>query len=118
MHMLNRAFLTLVIVATFAAPARPCSVVGPRPSAQDLVKQAEVIVRVRADRLAEAPGRQDVMGGSSTQVRFVVLDVLKGRLSVKTIEFNGTLSDRDDRNDGPFRTPGFDPVEDQTAALL
>lgn len=36
---------------------------------------------------------------SPTQVRFTVLDFLKGRVSTKTIEFNGELTQRDDRND-------------------
>jgi len=74
-------------------------VVGPLPSAQELVTRAEVIVRARAEGLAQAPGREGIMAGSVTQVRFAVLDVLKGSLAARTIEFNGTLTDRDDRND-------------------
>ena len=50
------------------------------------------------------------MAGSATQVMFAVLQVLKGRLSSSTIEFNGSLTDRDDRNDRPvpydFIRPG------------
>jgi hypothetical protein len=43
-------------------------------------------------------------------VRFTILELLKGRLSSSTIEFNGALTDRDDRNDRPvpydFIRPG------------
>jgi hypothetical protein len=50
------------------------------------------------------------MAGSPTQVRFTILELLKGRLSSSTIEFNGALTDRDDRNDRPvpydFIRPG------------
>jgi hypothetical protein len=93
------------VVATaflvWAGPAWPCSVVGPLPSALDLVSRAEVVVRVRAEGLADLPGRDGIVAGSATQVRFVVLDVLKGRLTTRTIEFNGALVQRDDRNDRP-----------------
>jgi hypothetical protein len=41
------------------------------------------------------------MDGSPTQVKFVILEVLKGRLPSSTIEFNGVLTDRDDPNDRP-----------------
>jgi hypothetical protein len=50
------------------------------------------------------------MAGSSTQIRFAILELLKGRLPSPTIEFNGSLMDRDDRNDHPvpynFIRPG------------
>jgi hypothetical protein len=59
------------------------------------------VVRVRVQGLAESPGRDGIVAGSATQVRFVVLNVLKGRLPTRTIEFNGALVERDDRNDRP-----------------
>jgi hypothetical protein len=99
MGMSMRLVLTAVGVLTCVAPAWPCSVVGPLPSAHELVTRAEVIVRARVEGLADAPGREGIMAGSATQVRFAVLDVLKGNLGARTIEFNGTLTDRDDRND-------------------
>ena len=94
-----RPLLVFAIVG-LAAPAWPCSVVGPLPSAERLVSDAEVIARVRAEGLSSTPGRAGAMGGSPTQVRFAILELLKGRLSSTTIEFNGSLTDRDDRNDG------------------
>jgi hypothetical protein len=94
-----RSPLVLAIVG-LAAPAWPCSVVGPLPSAERLVGDAEVIARVRAEGLSSTPGRAGMsLAGSPTQVRFAILDLLKGRLSSSTIEFNGSLTDRDDRND-------------------
>jgi hypothetical protein len=85
-----------------AAPAWPCSVVGPLPSAERLVRDAEIIARVRAEGLASTPGRAGLfLAASPTQVKFAILEVLKGRLSSSTIEFNGSLTERDDRNDRP-----------------
>ena len=105
-----KTFMVCAVVLSAAAPAWPCSVVGGRPSAADLVRMATVIVRARADRLADAPGVEGTLGGSTTQVHFTVVDVLKGRLPGRTIEFNGTLFDRNDPNDRPvpydFIRPG------------
>jgi hypothetical protein len=103
--------LVLVLgVMGLAAPAWPCTVVGPLPTAERLVADAEVIARVRAEGLSPTPGRAGVMAGSSEQVRFAILEVLKGKLPASTIEFNGSLIDRDDPNDRPvpydFIRPG------------
>src|SRR5688572_27441764 len=93
--------LRVFAIMAFAAPAWPCSVVGPLPSAEALVRDAEVVARVRAERLSSTPGRSGVMAESPTQVRFAVLEILKGSLPSATIEFNGSLTDRDDHNRGP-----------------
>jgi len=105
-----RIHIAIAIVLLWAGPAWPCSVAGPAPSAQELVDRAEVIVRARVEGLAKSPGRDGLIAGSATQVRFAILDVLKGRLPTNTIEFNGTLTESDDRNDRPvpydFIRPG------------
>jgi hypothetical protein len=97
-------------ISILATPAWPCSVVGPLPTPTELVSRAEVIVRARAGRLSDEPGRQGSLAGSRTQVRFVILSVLKGALSSSAIVFNGHLEDRDDPNDRPvpynFVRPG------------
>ena len=116
-QVLRRAFVVAAVFVMAAAPAWPCSVVGPLPSPQQLVDRAEVIVRVRAEGLADGPGRPasvmecittgkeatcgNLLTASPTRVRFAVIEVLKGRLASIPIEFNGTLSDRDDRNNRP-----------------
>ncbi len=106
---MRRSLLVFAMVG-LAAPAWPCSVVGPLPSAERLVGDADVIAWVRAEGLSSTPGRDGVMAGSPTQVRFAILQVLKGPLSSSVIEFNGSLADRDDRNDRPvpydFIRPG------------
>jgi hypothetical protein len=95
-----RALLVFVMVG-LAAPAWPCTTTG-RPSAERLVADAEVIARVRAEGLSPTPGRAGAfLAGSATQVRFAILELLKGRLSSSAIEFNGSLTDYDDRNDRP-----------------
>ena len=102
--------LLVCAMLPLAAPAWPCTVVGPLPSAERLVHSAEVIARVRADGLSSTPGRAGGMAESSTQVKFTVLELLKGRLSSAMIEFNGSLADMDDSNDRPvpydFVRPG------------
>ena len=105
-----KTFIACAMVLSATVPASPCSVVGDRPSAASLLRGAEVIVRARAEGVSESPGQQGTMAGSSTQVRFAVLDILKGRLPARTIEFNGAIFDRDDPNDRPvpydFVRPG------------
>lgn len=92
-----RSFLVFAMVG-LAAPAWPCSLEGPLPSAERLVGDAEVIARVRAEGLP------------SKRVAFAILELLKGRLPSSTIEFDGSLTARDDRNDRPvpydFIRPG------------
>jgi hypothetical protein len=68
-------------------------------SPAELVRSAEVIVHVRAEGLSASPGRVGGVAEGQTQVRFVVLALLKGKLSSGTVEFNGELSGRDDPND-------------------
>ena len=93
------AFFAMAALLLVAAPCLPCSVVGPLPSAQELVNRAEVIVRARVEGLSDEPGRGGTLAGSPSQVRFTVLVVLKGSLSHSVLEFNGHLDDRDDPND-------------------
>lgn len=103
-----RTILAFAIVA-LAAPAWPCSIAS-APSAERLVEDSEVIAWGRAEGLSTTAGRTGVRAGSPTQVRFTIIEVLKGRLPSSTIEFNGVLSKRDDRNDHPvpytFVRPG------------
>jgi hypothetical protein len=106
-----RATMAMAFVLSCAPAALPCSVVGPLPSPQQLVSRAEIIVRARAEGPSASPGRRDdVLTDTATQVRFSILEVLKGSLAAGTIEFNGTLIERDDPNDRPvpydFIRPG------------
>jgi hypothetical protein len=75
------------------------------------LRNSEAIVRVRALEelgsrregsplqlrdMARATGRD-----FDTKIRFQVLEVLKGSAVGTLLEFDGMLTDRDDRNDGP-----------------
>ena len=95
--------LLMFAMVGLAAPAWPCTVVGSLPSAERLVDNAEVIARVRAEGFSSStPGRAGLFPAASpTRVKFAIIELLKGRLSSSTIEFNGSLTDRDDRNDRP-----------------
>jgi len=55
-------------------------------------------VRVRAEGLSSTPGLAGILAESPTQVGFVILDSLKGYLPSATLVFNGSLTDRDERN--------------------
>src|SRR5678816_2324620 len=79
----------------------PVVAVSLKTKAKAPVRDAEVFARVRAERLSSTPGRSGAMAESPTQVRFAVLEILKGSLPSTTIEFNGSLTDRDDHNRGP-----------------
>jgi hypothetical protein len=96
--MMRTHFLTaLVLVLAVAGPAFPCSFVGPHPvpTPEELVRQADVIVRVRA-RAADDPGSRT----ARILVRFDVLEVLKGSLPEATLSDAGYLENRDDANGG------------------
>ena len=65
-----RPLLVFAVIAV-AAPAWPCSVVGPLPSAERLVGDAEVIAWVRVEGLSATPGRGgSLLAASRTQVPF------------------------------------------------
>jgi hypothetical protein len=104
-----RTLLTIALLLV-AGPAWPCTRVGPVPEAQLLVRQAQAIVRVRAVATSVQAGQAGVMAGNRTQVRFDVLEVLKGTVASDVVEFNGTLTNADDPNDRPvpydFIRPG------------
>ena len=106
---LIRPLLVLTLVG-LAVPAWPCTVID-RPSVERLVGDAEVIAWVRAEGLSATPGGTgSLLTETTKKVSFSILEVLKGRLAASTIEFNGLLSDRDDRNERPvpydFIRPG------------
>jgi hypothetical protein len=86
-----------------AAPSSACSLRNPIPSATDLLRSSEVIVRAQARRVSATPGVTGMMtAADSTQVDFVVLEVLKGVLPSQVITFNGHLEERDDPSDRPI----------------
>jgi len=87
--MIRLSTATLIAWLALVTPALPCDAVGAGSHAQ-LVQAAKVIVRARAERLADGPGPQGVFA-LATQVRFRVLAIYKGALDSQTIEFNGVL---------------------------
>lgn len=103
---MTRSVLAIAMLA-FAAPAWPCTVSASRRVPSDrLVRDAEVIARVRAEGFSPTPGRKEGIVVTRTQVRFAVIEMLEGRLLSSTLEFNGRLTERDDLNRGsvPYTT--------------
>jgi hypothetical protein len=107
--LLRISVLVSFAVGWVASPGLACSVTE-MPTPAELLRRAETIVRVRADRFSDQAGQDGTLAGSGTQVRFAVLEVLKGCSVGSTIEFNGRLGERDDPNDHPvpytFVRPG------------
>ena len=100
----------VLCLTAFADPVDACSVARVL-SASELVSQAEVIARVRAEgQFATRATRPRFHPGGTTEVRFRVLDILKGTFSATTIAVSGSLSEQNDRNDRPvpyhFVRPG------------
>jgi hypothetical protein len=88
--MMRAVGLAILSVAAMAAPAWPCEVIGPVRTHENLVRDAQVVVRARAEEGVDRPGRQGVFP-VATQVRFRVLAVYRGKLSSDLIQFNGHL---------------------------
>lgn len=105
--MFIRIVTAITVVMAWTVSAWPCSVVGPSPSTEQLVGRAEVIVRAHAEVRAEATKGGSTPSAKLTLVRFVILNILKGRLSTDSIELSGTLNEWDDRN---FRLVPYDIV--------
>jgi hypothetical protein len=63
---------------------------------------SEVILRARVLRISDQPGASGVTAEDSTQVDFVVVEILKGAFPSRVITFNGHTVERDDPNDRPI----------------
>jgi hypothetical protein len=102
-----RISLLLLVVGLFGAAgsAEACEVVVVGGGGlAEVVRAAEVIVRALAEEEVAEPGHQGVFR-VATQVRFRVLEVLKGRLESEHIQFNGVLSDRTSGESFDFQRP-------------
>jgi hypothetical protein len=77
-------------LACFAAPRDPYT----------LVRNADVIVRVRASAVSDAPDPSSTRVGAEALVHMSVLEQLKGEV-LFAIRVPGTLSDRPDMNERP-----------------
>ena len=97
---MTRLVMVLALWVSLVGPAFPCTVVTGLTTPSDLVQQAEVIVRARAEALFPEPGRQGTMAASPTQVEFSITSLLKGSLPTSRLAFNGVLVAGDERNPG------------------
>jgi hypothetical protein len=84
------------------SPVVPCSVLGPLPTPQALVKASALIVHAKVEGFAESPGATgNVLAWTPRQVSFRVIEVLKGSLVDDRLAFNGRIDPSDDWNDRP-----------------
>jgi hypothetical protein len=66
------------------------------------VREAQVIVRARADSLDDGFEDQHLLvGGPPSSVHFTVLDVIRGDLPLTQLQLAGVFSGRDDFNPAP-----------------
>jgi len=91
---------TIVIGLSFATNVRPCSILRP-VSNVEMVRGADVIVRATAEDYAVPPKKSNTFSTfmPDSQVRFKVLEVIRGKLSDDYLLIHGTLVDLDDFND-------------------
>jgi len=102
MKLMKFKILILLFVFTFLLSAKvtyACRTV--RPSTTAMVENAEVIVRVEADKYVEEPKGdiRDLNEPSNATINFKVKETLKGDSVPSEIILNGYLSDADDFNE-------------------
>lgn len=104
----NMRHRTSIAFCLLSAPAFACSI-SYRPSAADMVKNAEVIVRATALEYSVPPGAMRTTGVPASKVHFQVTETIRGNAGADLI-LPGYLSDRDDFNERPvpydFVRPG------------
>ena len=95
-----RASVCFLICSAVAAPAFSCTVRAVTTASQ-LVQQARVILRVRAETISISPRHTTPPDNEvPAPIRFTVLEVLKGAYSGPTIQVDGYFTEWDDRNEG------------------
>jgi len=104
MKRVKRSIGLLTVLASWflARPVLSCQVIGGPEAPASLVGHADVIAWVRAEGCsgkAEGPGTTGV--ATECQVRFRVLEVIKGKEPSATLGAKGYLTDDDDPNDVP-----------------
>ena len=90
--------LVAVAIGGSVQSAFACFAAGQHPNA--LVKNSDVIVRVRALAVTDAPTPSSILLGVTSLVHLGVLEQLKGE-TLFSLTVTGTLSDRADMNDKP-----------------
>lgn len=97
------ALLMFLAPGFLARPALSCEVIGGPERPASLVAHADVIAWVRAEGCsdrAEGPGSSGV--DTECQVRFRVLEVIRGKEPLESLSVRGYLTDDDDPNDVPL----------------
>jgi hypothetical protein len=93
----------IITLLACAADAYSCKIAKP-VSNVDMVREANVIVRARAENYAVPPKTQTTQTGfdvnSDSRIRFRALEVIRGK-TVADVVLPGTLVDIDDFNDQP-----------------
>ena len=95
---LRISLLVAWIIVGGVESAFACFAAGQHPYA--LVKNSDVIVRVRASAVSDAPAPSSILLGATSLVHLGVLEQLKGE-TLFSLTVTGTLSDRADMNEKP-----------------
>ena len=99
---LRRGAAHVICFTLGVAPAYPCEVIGPTPSASDLVRLADRIVVARALSYTTtvADPKYGANGEPEPHVRFQVLETLKGQMVGTELILPAFLTDVSDFNTG------------------
>jgi hypothetical protein len=99
--MKPRLLCLVLLLLSIPTSAQPCSVSG-MISPQQMVRDADAIVRAAAVDYARPPAEPDMRttGEPDSRVRFRTVEVLKGAGFPSLIELPGYLVERDDFNEG------------------
>jgi cyclase len=93
--------ISLVVWGFTPLATRACSVAR-IPTPAQLVRGADIILHVIADRYVVPPPEGWVTSGEAPSIiQFQVVEVIKGDYGADILELHGYLSGRDDFNDGP-----------------
>ena len=99
-RILPLTVLLSVLLLAKASSIQACQIIKSTPP-EELVAQADVIVRATADSYDKAPeGNLRTTGLPESTVKFKIVETLKGKVSEPLLIY-GYLSDKDDYNDVP-----------------
>jgi hypothetical protein len=92
----------LLLLFCFASTTYACR--APRPSAQTLVSDAEIILRATAIKYIREPENsiRALNEPNNAEIEFRIEEVLKGDKVPSSLTLNGHLTDKDDYNDRPI----------------
>jgi hypothetical protein len=100
MNLLSKFLAAIVVIVPFGTAVHPCSTFRPASNIE-MVRQADIIVRASAEDYSIPPSRSGPWAGivPNSQIRFKVLELIRGKLPSEYLVLPGILVQNDDFND-------------------